>query len=214
MSLSNSNSGPQSLEDTENKHRQHQQTSAKKNSQSERDPEPACWRRRVDDWSWHVTEFNAAFSGMYGPCPDCFADGSPDVNEIERVVRSCSYPTTYHRIGDPARADSEEETGTATVATQFVTDADAGESIESVTELEEGDGVLWDGLSTPAVVIEATTEPKGMGRLRGLGGGEYTVEGRPSQTRPIAIYPAIGLVADVCRVRLPDDYPRPEPETV
>ena len=178
---------------------------------SDQHPEPACWRRRVDDWEWHETEYTAAFGAMYDPCPECFADGPPDAGELEMVVRSCSYPTSYHRVGDPAHADSDAETGTATGPSRFENATiETQRVITDITDFEEGDGVLWEGQSTPLTVVDSATESSGTVRLRGPNGGEYQVTNRPSQSHPLAIYPGIGLASDVCRIVPADDHPRPE----
>jgi hypothetical protein len=212
MSQSKPSYGVSTPKGTENEYCQHQNTSvAKENARAESEPEPACWRRRVDDWEWHETEFNAAFAGMYGSCPDCFDGGPPDVDELETVVRSCSYPSSYHRVFDPVHADSDAETGTATGSSRFENATiEAQRVITDITKFEEGDGVLWKGQSTPLTVVDSATEASGTVRLRGPNGGEYQVTNRPNHSQPIAIYPGFGLASDVCRIVPADDQPRPE----
>jgi hypothetical protein len=219
MSQSKSSYGAKSPKGTENEYCQHQNTSvAKANARAESVPEPACWRRRVDDWNWHETEFNAAFAGMYGSCPDCFDGGPPDVDEIERVVRSCSYPTTYHRVNSETdtreqqreRMNNGEETETTAVVPRF----DIREEICDITDLHEGDGVVWEGKSTPLLVLESTTEADGVVMSRGPNGGEYRIEGRPNLSRPYYIRPGYAYQAEIIRVGPMDDQSRPEPKAI
>lgn len=173
-------------------------------------PEPACRYGHADDWDWHAIPFTVAFAGFYDPCsrPECFSSGPPDANEIETVVRSCSYPTKYHRARksadeprDTARENSDRTTGPVTGASRFAdTDTSARKPLNNITELEEGNGVSWNGQSTPLLVVEAAAEPSGTVRLRGSNGGEYSVEWRPEQARSHAVYPGIGIVTDLCRI--------------
>ena len=200
MSQSKPSYGVRTPKSSENEHCQSQNTNAAERESGEA-PEPACWRRRVDDWQWYEAEFIAAFAEMYSPCPECFSDGPPDVDELESVVRSRSYPSSYHRVFDPARADSDAETETTTMSSRFENlTIETQRVITDITELEEGDGVLWKGQSTPLTVVDSTVDTGGTVRLRGPNGGEYRVTNRPNHSHPIAIYPGIGLASDVCRI--------------
>lgn len=166
--------------------------------------EPACWRHSASDWKWHEVQFTAAYAAIHDPCSECFPDGPPEVCTLETVVRSCSYPVKYHRPRDTDRTTSPEplhevngrESGTRP---QFGEEA-TSKSLSGITELQEGDGVLWDGQSTPLVVTEPATTPDGKVALVGPNGGEYQIEGRPECTRAYYISPGYACQRNLRRV--------------
>ena len=168
--------------------------------------EPACWRHSASDWEWHKVQFTAAYATIHDPCSECFPKGSPEVRTLETVVRSCSYPVKYHRPRDadetnPTGASHKVESGESETAAQFGESAiDTSESISCITELQEGDGVLWQGQSTPLVVVEPATTPDGTVSLIGPDGGEYRIEGRPECTRAYYISPGYACQRELRRV--------------
>lgn len=178
--------------------------------------EPACWRHSASDWEWHEVPYTAAYAAIHEPCSDCFSDKPPAVSTLETVVRSCSYPVKYHRPRDADETDSSDTSretngGKSENNPQPGNEAtDASVSVNSITELQKGDGVLWQNQSTPLVVAEPATTPDGTVALVGPNGGEYRIEGRPTATRSHAIYPAVGVVEGLCRVVPANDHPRPE----
>lgn len=214
MSQSKSAYGVQNPKGTANEHCQSQsQNTNATDRETVENPEPACWRRRVDGWEWHETEYTAAFLGIYDPCPECF-DGPPDADELDTVVRSCSYPTSYHRVADPAETNTREahattETETTETLADWFDDGDQ-RSIDDITEFKRGDGVVWQGQSTPLLVVGPAGASGGTVSLRGPNGGEYSIKGRPNHSRSHAVYPGIGVVADMRRVVSPDVQPLPE----
>jgi hypothetical protein len=218
MSQSKPSYGANSRKGTARAHR-HRPNTSDETTDSESDPEPACRSgstgASVDGREWREVPYSPRLLASYSPCAwsECYPNGPPDVDDTETVVRSCSHPTTYHRPSaehDPC--DSEHNsTGadeTATATPQFVAAADSGEYLSSITEVQEGNGVIWSGQSTPLLVIEAAAEPGGTLHLRGPDGGEYTVEARPDSARSYAVYPGVGVVTEMRRVMPADDQPR------
>lgn len=76
------------------------------------------------------------------------------------------------------------------------------EPITDITTLEKGDGVLFEGLSSPLIVVSTATSASDEVQLQGPEGGEYRAECRPRLPRPITIYPGHGCVDDPVRVVL------------
>jgi hypothetical protein len=183
---------------------------------AEADTEPACWRHSASDWKWHEVQFTAAYAAIHDPCSECFPEGSPEVSTLETVVRSCSYPVKYHRPRDadetnPAGASHKADGGESETAAQFGESAiDTSESISSITELRKGDGVLWQGQSTPLVVVEPAAIPDGTVSLTGPDGGEYRIEGRPECARAYYISPGYACQRELRRVVPASDHSRPE----
>ena len=184
----------------EHRHRQPATT----DDTAEATTEPACWRHSASDWEWHEVQFTAAYAAIHDPCSECFPDGSPEVSTLETVVRSCSYPVKYHRPRDtdetnpsgPSPETNGRESGTGP---QFGDEA-TSKSLNSITELQEGDGVLWQGQSTPLVVVEPATTPDGTISLVGPNGGEYHIEGRPECARAYYISPGYACQRELRRV--------------
>jgi hypothetical protein len=178
--------------------------------------EPACWRHATSDWKWHEVQFTAAYAAIHDPCSECFPAGAPETSTLETVVRSCSYPVKYHRPRDaegtnlsgPSDETNDRESGTSP---QFGDEAiDTRASISSITELKKGDGVLWQGQSTPLVVTEPATAPDGTVALVGPNGGEYRIEGRPECARTYYISPGYACQRELRRVVPASDHPQPE----
>ena len=179
---------------------------------AEADTEPACWRHSASDWEWHEVQFTAAYAEIHDPCSECFPDGAPEVSTLETVVRSCSYPVKYHRPRDadettPSGSSRETNGRESETGPQFGYEAiDARESINSITELQEGDGVLWQDQSTPLVVVEPATTQDGTISLVGPNGGEYHIEGRPECARAYYISPGYACQRELRRVVPASDH--------
>lgn len=163
--------------------------------------EPACRTREVgravERREWREIPYSERILAFYEPCEwdECYPDGPPDEEEVATVVRSCHAPTAFHRSRHKAESCQQEA------------DADPhsrGVSITMLSDLQEGEGVVWDDQSTPRRVIETATGSDDTARLRGPSGGTYTIEARPGSTQPYAIYPAVGLVSSI-RVVTADD---------
>lgn len=205
MSQSKSAYGVQEPKDVA-RERRHRQA----NSNHKSVPEPACWRHSASDWEWYEAQFTAAYRKIHDPCSDCFASGPPDVSEFEAVIRSRSYPVKYHRPRDTGdETESSESPLEATnresqTATRFAEAAiDARKPISSITELKEGDGVLWQDQSTPMLVVGVAAKPDGRVRLRGPNGGKYQIEGRPECQRSYYIRPGYSCQKSISRVASP-----------
>lgn len=196
MSQSKSAYEVRDLEGNEQRQRQRQNTSEIKS-----EPEPACRSRSIgraaDRREWREISYDERLLAFYRPCSwaECFPDGNPDASELETVIGSRHHPTTFHRPRDsdrPRCTDGETATDTDTDTRAHATSRE----VHDITELKDGDGIVWQGQSTPLVVVSPTDEPGGTIALRGPENGEYRVKGRPNQPRAIAIYPGIGVVAD------------------
>lgn len=75
------------------------------------------------------------------------------------------------------------------------------EPLTDITALEKDDGVYFEGLSAPLVVVSAATSPSDKVQLRGPDGGEYRADsGRPDQSRSILIYPGHGYIDEPVRI--------------
>lgn len=165
--------------------------------------EPACPSRSVghsiEKRDWVEKSYTERFREFYQPCewPECFADGHPDVGDIEKVVRSTHHPTTYHRPRNDEPTCEHETTApeTDTGHTRIL------QPIKTITDLEEGQRVVWENRKQPLCVVEATTKPDGTVSLRGPGGGEYQVEGRPEYPQPYYL-PKTGYLSEIIRVRV------------
>jgi hypothetical protein len=144
--------------------------------------EPACRTREVgrgiDRREWRETSYDGRTRTFFDPCSWCFPDGHPDASDVDTVVKSCRKPTSYHRP-----RESNEQTcdhgGNPEATLQIEEDP-----IESVTDLREGQQVIWDNRERPLWVVAATDEPDGAVGLRGPDGGEYIIEGRPEHREP------------------------------
>ena len=203
MSQSNSAFGTQDPKGTARERRRRQEPTA---NTDETAPEPACWRHNVSDTEWHEPPFTAAYREIHDPCSDCFPNGPPGVEDLETVVRSRSHPTAYHRPRDATpdtRHDPPETKGEES-------EIEVHEAISSVTDLKQGDGVLWQGQSTPMLVVEIAAKPDGSVRIRGPGGGNYQIEGRPEHRRPFYIRPGYACQRELTRVVPAGDQSRVE----
>ncbi|EMA55986.1 hypothetical protein C451_04531 [Halococcus thailandensis JCM 13552] len=143
---------------------------------------------------------------FYDACEwsECYPDGPPDENEIETVVRSCRKPTTYHRPRDDSELCEHETDAPETSTNDTRISQDAIEligSISSLTDLEEGQRVIWPNREQPLRVTKTTGKPDGMVGLQGPIGGEYQVEGRPEYPQPYYL-PKAGYVSAIIRVRV------------
>ncbi len=192
----------------EHRHRQ----SANTGKTAETTTEPACWRHSASDWEWHEVQFTAAYATIHDPCSECFPNGSPAVSTLETVVRSCSYPVKYHRPRDtaetsPAGLSRKSNNRGSDTGPQFCREAiDTCEPIDSVTDLQKGDGVLWQGQSTPMLVVEPASTPDGRVALVGPNGGEYRIEGRPECARAYYISPGYACQRELRRVVPASDH--------
>lgn len=162
--------------------------------------EPACRSRAVghsvENREWREVAYNERRLVSYEPCawPECFPDGPPDADDIETVVRSTHQPTKYHR---PRTTATDAQSRKSTHEGQAVVEH---EVVGAITDLCEGERVVWEGQRWTMRVVEGTTDPDGVVFLTGSNGGEYRIEGRPNAARPYAVYPAVGLVEELCRV--------------
>ena len=171
--------------------------------------EPACPSRAVghsvDKRDWREVAYDERRLVSYRACewPACYPDGPPDASETETVVRSSHRPTVYHR---------PQTTATDAQPSESVHDERACvvEEVGVITDLREGDRVLWDGQSTPMRVVESTTDPSGVASLIGPDDGEYRIEARPEYAQPYYIRPGYAYQSELRRIVPADDQPRPE----
>jgi hypothetical protein len=217
MSQSKSSYGARAPKGSENEHCHPKKNAAARESgdgsQTAAEPEPACQCRYVDEWEWVEIPYTAALAASYNACKwdECFADGPPDVDSVETVIRSRRYPTVFHSVDHQPTRDREN---VESVWNHPFESADLdeskteSESVESITELCVGDGVAWDCLETPLVVIERN-EANGV-VLKGPAGGEYQLRARYDGA--LVVMPGRGCVEGL--VRIADDHHRPEPEAV
>lgn len=186
MSQSKSAYGVEEPKDSARTHRQRPDTAG-----DGPDPQPACRSRAVghsiERRKWRETAYSDRLQAFFDPCswPECFPDGPPDVSNTETVVRSSREPTVYHR---PQTAECQSETESHEHG-DSETDraATVRKSISKITELRDGDGVVWDGQSEPMLVVKPTDDPGGVVQLVGSNGGEYRVEAWPECARPYYI---------------------------
>ena len=169
--------------------------------------EPACRAREIgrgaERRKWRKTPYNSRIRAFYDACEWCYPDGAPDESEIEKVVRSCREPTSYHRPRDDG--EPEHETGTPETGTDGArVSQDAIEptgAISSLTDLQEGQRVILESRAQPLRVTETASKPDGTVGLRGPGGGEYQVEGRPEYPQPYYLRKA-GYLSEIICVRV------------
>lgn len=204
MSHSKSVYGATSRKDTARTRRERHDNGSEISSVDKTVPEPACRSRSVghsiDQREWRETAYEEQILAFHNPCswPECYPDGPPDVTETETIVRSRHRPTVFHRPRQPPQNTAQAE--------QSPNDREA---VTTIIGLQEGDSVLWNGQSTPLVVIGTTNDPTGNVPLKGPDGGSYRIEGRPNKRRPFAVYPAIGIIRDVRRIPVAADQPEP-----
>ena len=187
MSQSNSKSGPQSPKDSARAQRRRPDTSGEATND---EPEPAC-RSRVngrsaDQREWCDKPFTDGIREFYQSCEwsECFPDGPPDVDGIETIVRSARKPTVYHRpreTTNTGNTDHDDAGGQLKEAAQPVR-----EPISAITELREGENIVWNGKTTPVEIVETTIDPSGTVLLAGSN-SKYRLEGRPECARPFYI---------------------------
>lgn len=162
---------------------------ARSNRDADGSPLPACSMANADYLEWRDTPYTAALADIYPPCenPACFPDGVPEPDAFESVVRSRHYPTVFHRpaISDPAPSTDRVP-------------ASEPESIETITDLSPGDGVVWGASQLPLVVVSATSDPAGTVELRGPDGGEYELDERSGST--YAVDRGYGCISGVRRI--------------
>ena len=120
----------------------------------------------------------------------------------------------YHRPRDtdkttPSEPSREANGRESETGPQFGDEATI-KSLNSITELREGDGVLWQGQSTPLVVVEPATTPDGTVALIGPNGGEYYIEGRPECARAYYISPGYACQRELRRVVPARDHSQSE----
>ncbi len=157
-------------------------------------PEPACPSRvngrSADQREWCVKSFTDGIREFYQPCgwSECFPTGPPDVDDIEKIVRSSRKPTVYHRpreTTDGSHCTDLEHNHNASNQPQEEIQT-VREPIATITELDNGDSVIWNGVATPATVVGTTTDPNGTVLLAGTN-SEYSLEGRPECARAFYI---------------------------
>lgn len=157
------------------------------------DIQPACSASGPGTQSWREAPYSEVLGEFFEPCTDCFPSG--DVTTAN-VVRSRRCPSRLHRPRSecPDTATPEPDGGEIN---QFDSDA---VSIDSITEFQSGDGVMWSEVSSPLIVEQTTTDPAGTLALTGPTGTPYTLQCRPDMLVSFAIYPSYGLVEDVYRL--------------
>ena len=189
----------------------HQQKPAS-DTDSGTDPEPACRSRSVGHSvgarEWREIPYTERILVSYRPCswPECYPDGRPDLHNVQTVVRSCRHPTTFHRPADGAESCEREQDGSETTDTFTVTQAAVHESLDSITDLRDGDGVIWAGQTTPMLVVDSTASSTEVVNIVGPGGGDYRIEERPDKILSYAIYPGYGCQREITRVELPNEH--------
>jgi hypothetical protein len=185
----------------------------KRTNRPDLDPEPACRSRAtgrsVDTREWREVPNAARRLDTLSACEYCF-DGPPDTAEITTAVISCSHPTVYHRPradqSAPSTVGGESAGASPSLDDRPAASTDARETIHDVTELREGDGVLWQGQSTPLIVVGAAASPAGTVDLRGPNGGDYWLEGRPDCARAYYVSPGYACQSDLVRVPAPTHH--------
>lgn len=198
---------------TAHAHRQRQESTAEADTDTAPGPEPACRSRfvghSVTEREWHEIPYTERLLSVYQPCswPACYPDGPPDPTDVQNVVRSCHYASTFHRPHETGPAGDSSQNDDRPSGTCSVVRAIAGDSIDSIVELCEGDGVIWNGRAAPMLVVGATTDPSQAARLVGFQGGEYRVRERPEHAQPYAVYPGYGCQRELVRVEFDHDHP-------
>lgn len=171
--------------------------------------EPACRTRSVgrgvDRRKWREMPYDGRTRTFYEACewPECYPDGPPDDSDTETVVRSCRQPTTYHRLrddGEPEHETDDPETSANSARISQEAIEPIG-PISSLPDLQEGQRVVLESRAQPLRVTETASEPDGTVGLRGPGGGEYQVEGRPEYPQPYYL-PKAGYLNAIIRVRV------------
>jgi hypothetical protein len=209
MSQSNLISGFNTPKDSARTRRDRNDSEAKTETGEEKGPEPACRSRSIghsaDKREWREVRYIERRLTCYRPCtwPECFPSGSPDPNEIETVIRSSHCPTVYHRPREGGSADCDSVAQSQATVEH--------ESVTTITDLREGEAVVWEGQRWSMYVAETATKPDGVARLAGPNGGTYRIEGRPDKTQSYAVYPGVGVVAELYRIVAED---RPQLEAV
>lgn len=185
MSQSKSVYGVESPKDSARAHRHSPDTSG---AVTDDEPEPACRSRAngrsIERREWCVKPFTDGIREFYEPCRWCFSDGPPDVGDIEKIVRSSRHPTVYHRPQTPDCDSATEQHDHSDSEADCV--ATVRESIGEITELGNGDGIVWEGRTTPPKVVGTTTDPSGTVLLEGPI-SQYVLEGRPNCPRQFYI---------------------------
>lgn len=156
------------------------------------DVTPACSTGAVEAYDWREIPYTQPLLEFYRPCkcPSCYPEGAPAPEEVETVVRSTKYPTSFHRLGGFIEGDAEDEDENMSTFTDD--EIAARESLTDITDLRIGDGVMWFDEQTPLVAVETTPDPSGTVVLEGPGGGEYTLSSR--QNGSFIVYPGYGRV--------------------
>jgi hypothetical protein len=213
MSQSKSISESNAPKDSARTHRRRPDVSDETtNGESASEPEPACRSRSVghsiESREWREIPYDDRLRAFYEACSwsECYPDGPPDASDTETVVRSSRHPTVYHRPQETtASCDSltEQHDHGDSKADRAAT---VRESIGVVTELRDGDNVIWSGVSTSAEVVETTTDPNGVVNLVGAKGSEYRLEGRPECARSFYIQ-HFGCKNEIARIVPADGRP-------
>lgn len=143
--------------------------------------------------------YSANLVGIHPLCERCFrsADapgtGSP-------VVMSRNDPSVLHRLCDGKEQSEPVESHPTHRFPDAVHDTDG--PVDALAALRKGDGVVWQTPQIPLEVVGVSEV-----RLRGPRGGEYTLRRAETADEAYAIYPGIGVTADVRRVVTADDRP-------
>jgi hypothetical protein len=149
-------------------------------AETESTPHPACSMGNADYLEWRETPYTASFANFHPSCnnPDCFPVGSPAPDALDVVIRSCHYPTKYHRPASDCDRSAARECDRGADGRDRFADSDR-EPLTALTDLKAGDGVVWGVSQLPLTVVSPARTPSGEVELRGPDGGEYVLEDRP-----------------------------------
>jgi hypothetical protein len=199
MSQSKHSYGVEDPKDSARTHRRRPDRSAE-TGDSGPAPQPACRSRHVEKWDWRAIPYTDRVLASYRLCewPECFGDDPPDAT-TETVIRSQRAPTVIHRPHEPdthSHEATDESHGhdehTDARAFEIEGSLEDYQSVTTVAELRLGDGVIWESLDTPKVVIERNDESPAV-TLEGPAGGEFVLRERYDCT--LVAYPGHGCVS-------------------
>ena len=169
-------------------------------------PQPACCAAGRDETEWRAPPYVETLGEFYEPCQrsECFGGGKPNPTTIKRVIISRHFPSVFHRVQEHEEANptltGQDKTTDNRLFSALV--FEEGEPVATLTDLSEGDGVVWNTPQIPLTVVGPAAID-----LRGPAGGEYTLIEAEGSDAAYAIYDGYGCVSGVSRVPARD---RPE----
>lgn len=169
-------------------------------TETEAAPQPACPAGGPGRQEWRETAYTERLAVFYDPCTcsECFPRGV-DAAALDRVVLSCRHGGSFHRL---AGTDAADERSAVAADGGSAPDpfADCERvSISAITDLQRGNGVVWDGITEPLTVHVPSADPVGVVQLKGPNGGDYFLEVRPNGLGTV-VYPGYGHVSDIRHV--------------